>query len=251
MSSLINNYKSLLHKYESELKLSLKPNLSDLVFFNKCIFDIYNKKQITKTQFEIVIARYNESITSWKPYYDNITVYNKGKDDLTINSILLDNVGRESHTYLYHIINKWDNLADITLFTQCNFSSDHKPFPVPLYYLSQLGMTTHLWNNQIDFVKNIKWGNIQHGGKWLKEYNRGLIKKSKYSFGEWWDKYILLDRPDLSKYKWSHGGIFSVHKSIIHKKPKKFYENLLSTINNHINPEEGHYIERSWLYIFS
>ena len=30
------------------------------------------------------------------------------------NIINLDNVGRESHTYLYHVINNYNNLSDIT-----------------------------------------------------------------------------------------------------------------------------------------
>ena len=30
----------------------------------------------------------------------------------------MPNVGRESHTYLYHIVENYDNMADWTVFTQ-------------------------------------------------------------------------------------------------------------------------------------
>jgi hypothetical protein len=69
---------------------------------------------------EIVIARYNEDI-SWInkiPSKTKITIYNKGIDDIKYPSIKLPNVGRESHTYLTHIIDNYDNLADTTIFTQ-------------------------------------------------------------------------------------------------------------------------------------
>lgn len=69
---------------------------------------------------EIVIARYNENL-NWLKLLDpniKITIYNKGKSDIEYSSIALPNVGRESHTYLYHLVNNYDNLADITIFCQ-------------------------------------------------------------------------------------------------------------------------------------
>ena len=70
---------------------------------------------------ECVIARYNEDL-SWLKELKNkkITIYNKGKDDISYDSIKLPNIGRESHTYLTHIIQNYNNLADITIFTQGN-----------------------------------------------------------------------------------------------------------------------------------
>jgi len=71
---------------------------------------------------EIVVARYNENLDWLKKIKKSkdikITVYNKGPDDIDVPFIQLPNVGRESHTYLYHIINNYDNLADQTIFCQ-------------------------------------------------------------------------------------------------------------------------------------
>lgn len=68
---------------------------------------------------ELVIARYNEDI-SWLSKVKNmkITIYNKGEDNINKSSIKLPNIGRESHTYLTHIIDNYDNLSDITIFSQ-------------------------------------------------------------------------------------------------------------------------------------
>ena len=81
--------------------------------------------EITRKDVEIVIARYKNDIT-WSDMYKSIrTVYDKGYNESYINeysdsidSIKLPNVGRESHTYLHHIVNNYDDLADITIFTQ-------------------------------------------------------------------------------------------------------------------------------------
>ena len=71
---------------------------------------------------EIVVARYNENLDWLKKIKKSkdlkITVYNKGNNDINVPFISLANIGRESHTYLYHIINNYDNLADQTIFCQ-------------------------------------------------------------------------------------------------------------------------------------
>ena len=81
--------------------------------------------------FEIVVARYNENI-NWLKKFKSITlIYNKGNYDKYLNEynvIHLPNYGRESHTYLYHIINNYDNLKEFTIFFQgsLDFSDEIK-----------------------------------------------------------------------------------------------------------------------------
>ena len=87
---------------------------------------------------EVVIAAYQNNFDIRSPYFIHewikkinhpITIYNK--DNLPINStdtkvVNLINMGRESHSYLYHIITNYNSLADITIFTQGN-PFDHCP----------------------------------------------------------------------------------------------------------------------------
>ena len=63
------------------------------------------------TKLEIVVARYNEDLEWLKkiPKEYKITIYNKGLDDIknipsSATITKLPNIGRESHTYLYHMI---------------------------------------------------------------------------------------------------------------------------------------------------
>ena len=73
--------------------------------------------------FCIVVARFNEDI-EWNKQFLNVIIYNKGTP-LTnnFNQIILNNVGREGHTYYKHI---YDNLAEYTFFLQ-GYPFDHSP----------------------------------------------------------------------------------------------------------------------------
>ena len=80
-----------------------------------------------KQPVEIVVAHYKENINWVYPYTKNyrVHIYDKGSNNLReiceswdVKITSLPNVGRESQTYLYHIVNNWDNLADWTVFFQ-------------------------------------------------------------------------------------------------------------------------------------
>merc|ERR1719421_935351 len=75
------------------------------------------------SQTEVVVAHYNEDL-SWLsriPKDVRIHVYTKGTQTekvASLASVTLPNVGRESHTYLHHIVDNYENLAPWTVFTQ-------------------------------------------------------------------------------------------------------------------------------------
>ena len=74
----------------------------------------------------IVVARYNEDI-EWTKQFKNVLIYNKGeKLEDGYNEILLENVGREGHTYYKYICDNYDNLEDYIIFLQGN-PFDHSP----------------------------------------------------------------------------------------------------------------------------
>lgn len=61
-----------------------------------------------------MVAKYKEDV-SWTGSIvsHKVTVYDKGCG-------MLPNVGREAQTYLHHIVNNYDCLADVTVFLQGN-----------------------------------------------------------------------------------------------------------------------------------
>jgi hypothetical protein len=92
----------------------------------------------------IVVAKYNENIEWTKKLNHKVTIYNKS--DVHIEgSIKLKNVGREGETFLYHIVNNYNNLDDVTIFLQGN----------PFEHLQLLvGWRANLTDEEIDIVIN-------------------------------------------------------------------------------------------------
>ncbi len=74
-------------------------------------------------ELQLVVAHYREDL-SWLEDFSvlPVTVYSKGGTGPNE----LPNVGREAHTYLHHIIENYDSLADVTVFLQGD-PRDHVP----------------------------------------------------------------------------------------------------------------------------
>ena len=72
------------------------------------------------SSYTIVVARYNESL-DWLDNMktENIVIYNKG-EPIDRKCIKRPNIGREGETFLYHIINNYDNLPDYLILLQGN-----------------------------------------------------------------------------------------------------------------------------------
>jgi len=84
---------------------------------------------------ELVVARYQERLDWLTPllkHFDLITVYNKGSAltglDPKIKQVVLRNIGREGHTYLSHIISRYESLSDETVFCQGDPIEHNKNF---------------------------------------------------------------------------------------------------------------------------
>lgn len=67
----------------------------------------------------IVVAKYNENVEWTKKLNHKVTIYDKSDKPIE-GSIKLKNIGREGETFLYHIVNNYNNLDDITVFLQGN-----------------------------------------------------------------------------------------------------------------------------------
>lgn len=201
--------------------------------------------------FKIIVARYNEDIEWLSDQLDNCFIYNKGLPLNIKNEIMLDNVGRESETYLNYIINNYDNLPDILIFTQANIS-DHRK-------INDINILLNLKKEAIILDKSYPHIHFQSpfNQPWDKEWNfknNIFYLKDNYKnnepiiFIDWFKKHINLEYPNpINIYT---NGIFSVKKELILNRSLEYYKNLILQLNHHINPAEGHFFERSWYYIF-
>jgi hypothetical protein len=88
-----------------------------------------------------VIAKYTENVDWTKKLIHKFTIYDKSDNPIS-GSIPLKNIGREGETFLYHIVNNYNNLDDVTVFLQGN----------PFDHLQILVGWRSLINSEIDIV---------------------------------------------------------------------------------------------------
>jgi len=181
---------------------------------------------------DIVIARYNENL-DWlqqvKTNHYNIKIYNKGNKLDNLNYTQLENIGREAHTYLYHIINNYNNLTEYTYFLQGN-PFDH-------------------CNNIINILNNFNTNDF-----WL---CNSIFKCQKSGAPHHYLKFgldiIYSDvYGNLDEFKepieFGPGAQFCVHKDKILKHDKNVYINVLNNLI--INHYDAWQLERMWQLFF-
>jgi hypothetical protein len=224
---------------------------------------------------DIVIARYKENL-DWFPKFSSkyrfhdAYLYNKFKPDDQKSARDLEfylpnkdcikenlpNVGRCDHTYLYHIVNKYDSLADVTIFTKGSYAGE---VGIKLNYITEKVFKNHTSVFHVckltreighDYDRNFTLSShFTHNA-----INRNDDTKSGFKlypspirpFGKWYQKYFS----DIHTNYISFKAVMAVSKKDIHQHPKSYYEMFLKQLEEHLNPEVAHYIERSWMAMF-
>jgi hypothetical protein len=227
------------------------------------LLEKYENINENSKHMEIVVARYNENLewTNQGPFskYPKV-VYNKGSnDEYVVNNLKVNykiqNVGRESHTYLYHIINNYDNLAEITIFlpgsVNTNAYNKWKRANMLMNSLESNNNTTFIGARHKcvrDDLYNFKMDNYNSTNSNNNKINpeTKLMLSRIRPFGLWYDS--LFEGINIEYI--SYSGIFAVSREDILQKPKSYYENIIKQLSITSNPEVGHYFERSWVAIF-
>lgn len=200
------------------------------------------------TRYHAVIARYKEDI-SWLEDLRgllDITVYDKG-DKLAPNHIpniphfncsqfegayhAKTPTGRESHTYLYHILKCYPNFADITLFCQGKIDDHAHQLQATLKHLI-------LTRQQPRFLH---FGNVELNDK------RGACRHHGLPIERIFCR--LFDTPMPQHLIFHLSACFLVSRESILFRPKSFYEQMMQIIYE--EPLSGYVFERLWEFVFN
>jgi len=207
---------------------------------------------------DLVIARYMEDL-SWLSAYENhsfrrVIIYNKGSPMKCpeMKSLCevrqLKNVGFCDHTYLYHMVNEYENLADITVFLPGSADLPHKRKYMEkiiklafngepaLFGLEVRSLYEDMKTFALDSSTLSDPDNQRNGKAYI------LHPASPRPYGAWLKHYLpsQVNCPYVS-YK----GLHSFSKEMIRKHPVNFYNPFLNQLSHHRFPEVAHYIERT------
>ena len=232
------------------------------------IYCNYTKEgfQTATPVMEIVIANYEEDI-EWvnkipRALYNKLTIYNKGKpknyDSLikkgaTVHT--LPNIGREGHTYLYHIVMNYDNLANVTMFlpgSSYTFYQKKAQLDIIIPALQKKKESIIVGFTDPNYIKTeletFMINSYEITSEENKKRNPGtaLVPAAIRPFGNW----VKAHFPGESLKCIGYRGVATASKEDIQKRPRQFYESLIAELQVQ-NPEVGHYIERAWPLILS
>jgi hypothetical protein len=220
---------------------------------------------------EVVIARYAEHLGWVNELHSDagVTIYDKGSPGPELVGLFQHrrevrhstrpNVGREAHTYLTHITERWDSLADWTVFCQGSPHEHMAQGKTINTLLDQFSVDSLQQGRFIHFLGSHPYGGpewdwagrINWPPAWQAQVEYGLVAPASMSLLEWFRKKLGIDLVKEGKVQYSAGAVFGVSRRGIFSRPKEFYEGLLADLSHHAHPEEAHYMERAWMYIFT
>lgn len=200
---------------------------------------------------ELVVARYREDL-AWlrkRPANLHVTVYDKsGQQDTGTRSgsVLvspLPNVGREAHTYLHHLVNRYDTLAEWTIFCQ------GKPFDHAFDFKKTLrdfaGGALPITSTNFHWLGHLIDTDDNRGDRLFRPWSKNedghgldMVGFHRAVFG--------LDGPET--YTFVLGAQFAVHRDVVRQCPLTFYEQALAVSVDF--PDAAHCYERSWDRMF-
>ena len=239
----------------------------------------FTRNKTKDEKIEFVIARYNEDI-SWVRMLSGfkVVIYNKGlplihtemmenifqgnEEEKKRNQHLfrlypLPNVGREGHTYLYHILSNYTSHynSKCTIFLPASCVSTYfKRYR--MQHVIRRALTTHrsvFFGYAHDPARLNRFQKSRYFSFLSNKDNQSInpeiaLQPARYRpFGTWYSK-VVGDHPNRI---FCMGGIFAVSSDDILHHPPSYYENILHQVRHHSNPEAGHYLERAWCGIFS
>ena len=242
---------------------------------------------ITKSDVEIVIAKYTEDET-WSDVYSNIrTIYDKSQNaeggSREAGRVFMLNVGRESLVYLRHIVENYNNLSQLTVFTHGEAPTvgyeGHRRGGghIPSGYSFHDYVLADQLAGLVLFTSSLRLPTLAHAVHPMpttKSAGTGyvcpdLLKPPKtFEFPLWlhhdivklchiqnakycspdlfWNKFVKLPRPDFNIIFFAQGARLAVTKQQIRRRPRREYAELMQLVSSDVDPWAGFFLEWFW-----
>lgn len=187
---------------------------------------------------ELVVARYHEDLAWLRrvPRDFVVTIYDKSPA-ATPSSIALPNVGREAHTYLHHLAESHESLAELTVFVQ-GHPFDHAPDLHKVLRALAEGSLTVPDFHWLGFLADT---DDSHGRRlfvpWSKNPAREELDMDGFS-------RLVLGEPATETYTFFGGGQFAVSRKLARLRSRNLYAHAADVARDF--PHAAHCFERCW-----
>ena len=223
----------------------------------------------------IVVARYQEDVAPWvnklvtKGY--DVIVYDKGQSQLQSESfhskctiVRCENVGREAETWLRHITDNYDELADLTIFLQGSPYDHANIAPNDIDALvSTIDKTVNDLNDfNSEAIACVPFGNMpllheprgQYGLNSVEPYHAEIVKDMDC---------IPFALQNHEKWFFSPGAQYAVSRKAIHRTSlemwRRWHKRVVACKKTHwsecgdvysVDEIDAWTLERLWMYLF-
>ena len=206
---------------------------------------------------EVVISAYDKD-DSWVNELNSdvkVTVYKKEFEPLHNEILIEPNVGRDVHTFFYHLVNNYNNLSDYIFFAQ-DYPFDHVE-----NYISLINGDKQLWFEHAKQSIDGCWFFNTHYHTFLCDKtgvpNSVIINDLSFklwSVGVWremnveiiWNQLFNIPCPDQLMF--TPSGHFCISKEQVLIKPLEYYKYILNILETDFH--SPWVIERLESYIF-
>ena len=192
---------------------------------------------------ELVLAIYSRPYDWIKTVNSDvkITKYNKNLSNLFDGeTVIIPNLGRDVHTFFYHLVNQYDHLSDFTIFSQ------DWPFDHVENYLEIINGNIEKWNQYAKQIFDGCWF-FCTAYEVISCDRNGAPHHQGLPIVPVWDE--LFNDPFPGLINFTPTGHFCVSKEKVRKYPKSYYNKILKILEQ--NPLSPWIIERLEPYIFS
>ncbi len=209
------------------------------------------------TEIEMVVARYNEPLNWLRrvPAAIRVLVYDKGDDAEEIGVVAarqrgvtemksLPNIGREAHTYLWHIVHNYETLAPWTIFCQGRPFDHAFDFHRTLHSLADSAPQDIVEGGFRPLGHIIDTDDAQGARlfvNWSKNEDRHLLDADGFY-------RALFETSGPSEYSFRLGAQFIASAHCIRRRERSFYERALQLSQEF--PDAAHCFERMWPHVF-
>lgn len=189
-----------------------------------------------------IVSRYNHEVSYIKDYTDDVVMYDRSQVPIP-GSIVVHNLGSDIYDKFTYIIDHYDNLPDIALYTKANLFDyikprefekikDNKVFTPILSQEHHTYMPICYYKDGLYCERNDFWFLSEHSAKYALEISR-LFKMHERAYNEF-----------------APGSNYILPKENILQHPKALYEKLRSYLDWAVYPGDAQLLERNLNYLF-
>jgi len=189
----------------------------------------------------LVVNQYHYDVSWVENYTDNYIIYDKGDTEVPSEKVIkLPNVGHNLHTYFHHIVENYDNLADVTIFVKGDVFPRHCKEEKFARLANSKEFESLESYEHVDTSPSSAMRLTEDGG-YMEINNSWYVPHHVHRYFSNYNAFLntIFVNPQFPQWvRFAPAANYVVPRENILKHEKRFYEKLMSFIDYSASPQE-------------